>query len=301
MQEDIERFIMRGQASGWQPATVANYRYHLTEALTFFSRRGCRRFADVGRGDLEALMAHVLARGTAKSTRIRMAVLLGRFFGDLREQGRILINPAKGVPLPDDGEEDLPSPPLAEAEVAAIIDSLPRASAVDLRAVCLLELLYGCGLRISEAMALNLENLDLYRRTVQILDSKHGQSRVVPLPKTAKAALQAYLSLRQTLVIGPDRGALFLTHQGTRMKRGTVYKLFGRLNQQGLGSGRHLHPHIFRHSIAVHLLRGGADIRSIQQFLGHAHLDTTKIYLRLVPGHLKEDYDAAMPEVEVGL
>lgn len=301
MQDDIERFIIHGQASGWKPATVENYRYILAEAVEFLGKRGCRRFADVARGDMEAFMGHLVSQGFAKSTRMRMAGLLSRFFGDLQDQGRIVINPTKGVPIPDDGEEDLPEPPLSEEEVAAIIDSLPRATVFDLRAVCLLELLYGCGLRISEAMALNLDDLNLHRRTVQILDSKHGQSRVVPLPKTAKAALQAYLSLRKTLVVGPDRGALLLTQQGTRWKRSSAYGFFKQLNWQGVGQGRNLHPHIFRHSIAVHLLRGGADIRYIQQFLGHASLDTTKIYLRLVPGHLKDDYEAAMLEVEVGL
>ena len=184
--------------------------------------------------------------------------------------------------------------------MAGIIDGLPRASVYDLRAVCLLELLYGCGLRISEALNLDLDDLDLHRRTVLIRESKHDQTRLVPLPRTAKSSLQAYLSLRKALVIGPDRGALFLTQQGRRWAIGSIYVIFRRLNDQGLCAGRTLHPHIFRHSIAVHLLRRGADIRYIQQFLGHASLDTTKIYLRLVPGHLKEDYEAAMPEIEVG-
>jgi len=235
----------------------------------------------------------------AKSTRSRTAALLGRFFGWLQDQGRILRNPAKGVPVPDDGEADLPEPPLSEAEVAGIIDGLPRASVFDLRAVCLLELLYGCGLRISEAISLDLQDLDLHRRTVLIRDSKHHQTRVVPLPKTAKTALQAYLSLRKTLLAGPDRGALFLTQQGERWKKGSVATFFNVLNWKGVCPGKSLHPHIFRHSIAVHLLRRGADILYIQQFLGHASLDTTKIYLRLVPGHLKRDYEEAMPEIGV--
>ena len=81
----------------------------------------------------------------------------------------------------------------------------------------------------------------------------------------------------------------------------SVYPFFEQLNVARGPDMQRLHPHLFRHSIAVHLLRGGADVRYIQEFLGHADLDTTKIYLRLVPGHLREDYDAAMPEIEVGL
>lgn len=301
MHDDIERFLVQGQAIGWKPNTLHNYRYILALTVDFLAMRGCRRFADVTRGDLEAFMGHLLADQHAKSSRIRASGLLRRYFGWLQDQGRIVANPSKGLPVPDDGEEDLPGPPLSEEEVAAIIDGLPRASVFDLRHVCLLEMFYGCGLRISEAVKLDLGHIDLHRRTVLILESKHDQTRLVPLPKTAKTALQTYLSLRKTLLRGPDHGAVFITEQGQRWKRSSIYGFFKVLNWKGVGTGRSLHPHIFRHSIAVHLLRRGADIRYIQQFLGHASLDTTKIYTRLVPGHLKEDYDKAMPEIEVGI
>lgn len=297
MQDEIERFITQGTASGWQESTVANYRFFLAGAIEFLCKRGCRRLADVSSDDLSAFMAHLVTEQYAKNTRMRIAILLRRFFAWLQEEGRCIANPAKGLPIPDDGEQDLPEPPLSEEEVAAIIDGLPRASVFDLRQVCLIELLYGCGLRISEAINLNLKDIDLVRKTVLIKASKHEQTRVVPLPNTAKAALQAYLSLRRTLLVGPDKGALFITQQGTRIKNATIYGFFTLLNAKRWPDGSHLHPHIFRHSIAVHLLRRGADIRYIQQFLGHSCLDTTKIYLRLVPGHLKEDYEKAMPEI----
>lgn len=300
MHDDIERFLIQGQAIGWAPSTLDNYRYLLGLVEDFLARRGCRRCADVGRPDLEAFMADIAA-SHSRSTVVRTAGLLRRFFGWLLDQGRVITDPSLGLPLPDDGEEELPDAPLAEAEVAAIIDSLPRATVFDLRHVCLLELLYGCGLRISEAMTLDLADIDLTRCTVLIRESKHGQTRVVPLPKTARGALQAYLSLRRTLVRGPDAGALFLTEHGRRWRTPSVYHFFSDLNERSGPDGRRLHPHLFRHSIAVHLLRGGADIRYIQAFLGHASLDTTKIYLRLVPGHLKADYDKAMPEIETGL
>jgi len=107
-------------------------------------------------------------------------------------------------------------------------------------------------------------------------------------------------AVRRTLLKGPDHGALLISQYGRRMAQPSVYGFFDDLNRQRGPDARHLHPHLFRHSIAVHRLRGGADIRYIQAFLGHASLDTTKIYLRLVPGRLKEDYDRAMPEINVG-
>ena len=98
-----------------------------------------------------------------------------------------------------------------------------------------------------------------------------------------------------------DHGALLVSQYGQRWKRMSVYNFFTKLNEARGPSARNLHPHLFRHSIAVHLLRGKADIRYIQELLGHADLDTTKHYLRLVPGHLREDYDAAMPDIATGL
>ena len=301
MLDAINQWLIHLQAGGVQAKTADGYRYALTPMVAFLTKRGCRRIADVGRADLDAFLTHLHNLGRKKRSRMQILALLFRLFDWLQEEGRVVRNPAKGLPIPDDGEEDLPQTPLSEAEVAGVIDSMPRATVFDLRHVCLLELLYGCGLRISEAIGLDLADIDLGRRTVLIRNSKHGQTRVVPLPKAAKSALQTYLSLRRTLLRGPDTGALFLTEHGRRWNRGSVYALFTVLNEQSGPDGRHLYPHLFRHSIAVHLLRGGADIRYIQAFLGHACLDTTKIYLRLVPGHLKEDYDKAMPEIDPGL
>jgi len=296
----IDRFLVQGRASGWAEATVDNYRHLLGQAADELHRAGCRRWPDVTPDDLDAVMEGLLERGVAKKSRVQVVTLLRRFCVWLRDQGLVLRNPAVALPQPDDGEHDLLPPPLSEAEVAAIIDGIPRTSVYGLRNVCLLELLYSCGLRISEALALDLDHVDLDRRTVLILESKHSQTRLVPLPKTARAAVEDYLALRRTLLRGPDRGELFLTQYGRRWKRASVYGWLERLNEERGPEQRHLHPHLFRHSIAVHLLRGGADVRYIQAFLGHASLDTTKIYLRLVPGQLRDDYDAAMPWLGVG-
>jgi site-specific recombinase XerD len=184
--------------------------------------------------------------------------------------------------------------------VAAILSGLPRQSALDIRNACILELLYSCGLRRCEAIGLDVNHVNLTENTVWIEDSKHGQNRLLPLMGTAATAVRDWLALRRTLVRGPDRGALFLTRDGKRLTVQALAALFGGLNERRGIEARHLHCHLFRHSIAVHLLRGGADVRHVQAFLGHASLDTTKIYLRMVPGRLKEEYEKAMPEIAVG-
>lgn len=279
---------------------MSNYRHHLGVAMGFLLRRGCASPADASPADLDALMVHVRAIGRAKKSRVQLAILLKQFFGWLHEHGRVVVDPSLTLGLPDDGEEDLPDPPLSEHEVRSLFEALPHRTVYDLRNACLLELLYGCALRIGEVITLDVADIDLARRVVVLMACKHGQDRVVPLMGTAQAAAQDYLAVRRTLLKGPDHGALLLSQYGTRLKQASIYGFFADLNHQRGPGMRHLHPHLLRHSIAVHLLQHGADVRYIQQFLGHGSLDTTKIYLRLVPGRLKEDYDRAMPEINVG-
>jgi site-specific recombinase XerD len=161
-----------------------------------------------------------------------------------------------------------------------------------------LELLYSCGLRGTEAVSLNVADLDLDGRSVLVRDGKGGRPRLLPMLASTMTAAADYLALRRELVRGPDTGALLLASTGKRLSTWFMQQW---LAAAGRELGVRIHPHLLRHSIAVHLLRRGADIRHIQQFLGHADLETTKIYLRLVPGHLREDYDRAMPVwLEVG-
>ena len=154
------------------------------------------------------------------------------------------------------------------------------------------ELLYSCGLRNAEAASLDLSDLDLDGRTLLVRAGKGDRPRMLPLLAHTLAAAAEYLALRRDLLRGPDTGILLLSNTGKRMP---VWYMQRWLAAAGRDLGFRVHPHLLRHSIAVHLLRRGADIRHIQQFLGHADLETTKIYLRLVPGHLREDYDKAMP------
>lgn len=294
-------FIEHGRSIGWADNTVAHYRHYLGVALPFLIRRGCTRPADVTPADLDALMRHILEAGRSKRSRVHFARLLKQVFGWWHANGRLVVDPTLAMSLPDDGDDDLLEPPLSVGDVRALFESLPRRSVIDLRNVCLLELLYGYGLRIGEVIALRTRDIDLANRVVTIFKSKHGQDRMLPLMGTAQAAVEDYMAVRRSMLKGPDGGTLLLSQYGKPLVRGSVYAYFDELNRQRGSDARHLRPHLFRHSIAVHLLRGGADVRYVQQFLGHASLDTTKTYLRLVPGRLKEDYDRAMPDIAVGL
>lgn len=292
--DQLDRFMAQGQAAGWAASTVANYRHLLQVTIQSLAGAGCRRWPDVGPSDLEDVLHAMQRDGRATKTRIQAAILIRRFFGWLMDQGLVLRNPARSLPLPHHGEFDLPTVPLSEGQVEHLLGSLPRITVIQLRNVALLELLYGCGLRISEALALNLDDVSHDQQTVLVRESKHAQTRLVPLPRTAGLVLADYLALRRELLRGPDVGAVFLSQYGTRLVRASIYKIFRQIGRNCPPEWPRLKPHLLRHSIAVHLLRRGADIRYIQAFLGHASMDTTMVYLELVPGHLREDYDGAM-------
>lgn len=127
-------------ARGWSPKTGDNYRHHLGQVMRALQRMGCERWADVGPEDLDMVLQHLLERGIAKKSRVNAAILLKGFGAWLRKQGLVLRDPARGLPLPHDGERDLPPAPLSEETVEAVLRELPRASVLDLRNVCLLEL-----------------------------------------------------------------------------------------------------------------------------------------------------------------
>jgi site-specific recombinase XerD len=265
----------------------------------FLKGRGKRNVTDIQPQDLDQYMAVIFEAGVQMSTRQARASVIRAFFRWLTENGRLLSNPARDIAMPaNDDDVPLAEPPLEEAEVAELIDGLPRRHAVDLRNRLHLELLYGCGLRIGESVALDLRDIDLDARTVRVR-GKGNKERILPLMRGVVAALRDYLALRRSLLKGPDHGALLLDNRGRRLKASAFRDWLDVLNRRRGPGKPYLHPHLFRHSIAVHLLRGGADIRHIQEFLGHAKLDVTKRYLRLVPGRLKEDYDKAMPEIAV--
>jgi integrase/recombinase XerD len=298
---DINAFINHGRNHGWADITVENYQWRLSLLANFLRPRGCKRAPDVTPEDLDAFMQAMNDQGRAKSSRMDLAVLIGCLFRWLQDHGRIISDPSRNLPVPDDGEVDLPEPALSKDEVLALLANMPRDSAVGIRNACLLNLLYWCGLRRGEALRLDLQHVDLTTGTVWVEEGKGGQNRLLPLMRLATIAVKDWLALRRTLVRGPDRGAFFLTTDGKRLTVGSVAALFLQINARRGPELRHLHPHLLRHSVALHAMHGGADIRLIQAFLGHSSINTTKIYLRMVPGRLKIDYDRAMPEIAVGM
>lgn len=292
MQDDVDRYLSQRGAGELRATTVAVQRRCLTRVARRLEARGHRRWSTVTTADLEALVREEADRGLRQATRVSTVRILRAFGRWLQERGRVLRDPAADLAVPNEGEPSLLPAPLSEGEVARLFAAVPRRHVVDLRIRLHLDLLYSCALRNAEAVALDVADLDLDRRSLLVRDGKGGRSSLLPLLGGSLAAASDYLALRRELLRGPDTGALLLGTDGRRLA-GTWMQTW--LPRAGRRLGLHVYPHLLRHSIAVHVLRRGADIRYVQLLLRHACLDTTKIYLRLVPGHLRQDYDNAMP------
>ncbi len=231
------------------------------------------------------------------------ATTLGRKLSAIRSLYRFLVreglapgNPARAVSGPRKPKR-LPEV-LPEEEVAALVEAPELAEPLAIRDRAFLELLYGSGLRVSELTGLDTAGLDLASGLVRVL-GKRSKERIVPFGKPAADALRRYLDeARPVLAVGRDHAgaerALFLNYRGGRLSARSVAR---RLSRWVVASGlpRHVHPHVLRHCFATHLLGNGADLRGIQELLGHASLSTTQRYTHLDWKRLAAVYDAAHP------
>jgi integrase/recombinase XerC len=235
-------------------------------------------------------------------------VSIGRKLSTVRSFYRFLVkeriapgNPARAVQAPKRPRR-LPEV-LPEAEVAALVEAPADGSPLGLRDRAFLELLYSSGLRVSELVGLDLDELDLQDGLVRVL-GKGSKERVVPVGAPAREALGRYLAEgRPALLAGPDgeraRGALFVNYRGGRLTARSVARRLDRW-VTAAGLPRHVHPHVLRHCFATHLLGNGADLRGIQELLGHASLSTTQRYTHLDWKRLAEVYDSAHPRARQG-
>jgi integrase/recombinase XerC len=275
--------------------TVRAYLLDLSQYAEFLSEAG----ASVVPSSPSLVRAFV-ARASASAG----PTSLGRKLSTLRSFYRFLVreglaagNPARAVQGPRRPRK-LPDV-LPEEEVAALVDAPAALSdPLAVRDAAFLELLYGSGLRVSELTGLDLDALDLGEGLVRVL-GKRRKERIVPFGAAASTALRRYLDdARPLLAAGKDHGqagsALFLNHRGGRLTSRSVAR---RLERWVLGAGlpRHVHPHVLRHCFATHLLGNGADLRGIQEMLGHASLSTTQRYTHLDWKRLADVYDRAHP------
>jgi integrase/recombinase XerC len=277
------------------PNTVAAYKNDLESLVRALRER--ERPDDVRAIDVYALRGWLgaLARTLAPSSVARHVAAVKTWMRWLRRGNVIATNPAEELASPK-VRRSLPT--LVSADAAARIMEAPDDSApAGARDRALLEVMYGSGLRVSEAVGLDLGRVDLAGMSARVV-GKGDKERIVPLGRKSVAALRRYLEGRASLAHPKtqalDAVALFVTNHGARMTRRGAYAIVRRYG--ALGAGRaDMHPHALRHSCATHMLDGGGDLRAIQELLGHASLTTTQRYTHVSIDHLLRAYDAAHP------
>jgi integrase/recombinase XerC len=274
------------------PHTLRNYRLDLAQFLEFFHQEGQGRpLSEVGYQELRAFLAAAL-KGRTKATVARKLSALRTFFKYLQRQGVLSGNPARLAPSPKLAQS-LPHF-LTVDEVFHLLGETKGEAFAPLRDRAILEVFYAGGLRLSELAGLDTADLDLPGGALR-LRGKGDKERLAFLGNAAQEALKAYLPARARL-LGDAAGeaALFLNPRGRRLSSRGVARVVGRWARRvGLSAG--LTPHGLRHSFATHLLEGQADLRAVQELLGHASISSTQRYLHVNLDYLMEEYDKAHP------
>ena len=298
MRRDIESFLEALRNRALSEHTLANYESDLRDFEAFLKQRRID-LDSVDHIAIRDFLGHLYERDLEKTSVARKLACLRSFFKFLVRDGRLKSNPAELISSPRLPKK-LPSY-LPEDEAAAVVEMPQGNSLKDLRDRAVLELLYASGLRVRELSGLNDENVDLAQQLVRVF-GKGRKQRVVPFGGFAAQALRAYLAERDRLGLSkPEEDGqtpVFVSVRGRRLNARDVQRLVEKTRLR-LPSGRRLTAHTLRHSFATHLLERGADLRAIQELLGHSSLATTQKYTHVSLEHLRAEYDKAHPKAKV--
>lgn len=288
----IEKFILYLRERNFSPETIRAYRTDLED----FTNYAVAEFPGIVIGKVDKLtvrsyLASIQARAYHRSTTSRKIYALNSFFRFLTKQSIIKVNPSKYILIPKI-EKHLPVF-LSEAEMAKLLDIDLNAFKFGLRDQAMIELLYSTGLRVSELVSLNVEDIDFFGGLLSVI-GKGNRERLVPIGDRALESLYKYQELRKKMARGGNENALFLNQHGRRITDRAVRKI---LNAWVDASAlkKHISPHKIRHSFATHLLNAGCDLRSVQEMLGHMNLTTTQIYTHVNLNRLKQVYQKTHP------
>jgi site-specific recombinase XerD len=281
----IDEYLVRLDAErGLSPHTIAAYRRDLTQFAVMCHRLGLERLVDVDRRTVRRFLSQLTSLDYSRRSVARKASAVRGFLGDAAKRGHIPTNPAGGIPQPK-RPGTLPKA-IPAAALGRFLDDLDGTDPIDLRDRAVLEVLYGTGLRVSELASLSATALT--GSDFVTVAGKGGKGRSVPLGKQASRAVTDYLARGRPALAGPEAGdALWVGARGGPLgARG-----LRRVVKSRLGT----FPHALRHSYATHLLERGADLRSVQELLGHSDLATTQIYTAVTREHLRKTYERSHP------
>jgi len=282
--ETVEDYLLRMESQrNLSPHTIAAYRRDLSQFMAFCDRAGIRSVRDIDRMKVRRFLAYLDTRGYARRSVARKASAVRAFFTDQIRRGVLEVNPSERLGSPK-RPRTLPHSMPART-VRTVLDGLSGDDPVTLRDRALLELLYATGLRVAEAASLTVGDVT----DVEFISvvGKGSKERVVPLGVPARKALARYLGSGGRPELSPETNLLWVGVRG------------GPLGVRGIrrvvATRAGTFPHAFRHSFATHLLEGGADLRAVQELLGHVELGTTQTYTAVTREHLKATYDRSHP------
>jgi tyrosine recombinase XerC len=290
-EQAIDGYMRELGTRGVSHHTLRAYRADLGELAGWASERD-RAPAALAYRDLRAYAAALSDRGLARSSTARKLTAIRSFHDHLVRAGKAAQNPAELLPAPK-AHSKLPRV-LGPDEVAKLLDRIPATTPLEVRDRAIFELTYSCGLRAEEVVNLDVGSVDFDSESVRV-HGKGSKTRIVPIGEPAQRALERYIErARQALAGSSSEPALFLSRRGRRLSTSDVRRRLALWVREGAVAG-HISPHTLRHSFATHLLEGGADLRSIQELLGHSSVSTTQVYTRVEPSRLRREYARSHP------
>jgi len=276
--------------------TLESYERDLLQYMDYLQTQGVREWRDSGKTQLAGYVAGLKQRGRAAATISRMLVSIRALYQFLIRERLMDSDPSLFIETPK-LEKKVPTV-LSVQEIATLLDAPQTATVGGLRDKAMLELLYATGIRVSELIALPVDDVNLQMGYIRCV-GKAGKERIIPLGAMAVRYLEAYLQGGRTrLLKNPAEPALFIGHLGTPMTRQGFWKIMKRYARE-LGISKDITPHTLRHSFAAHLLENGADLKSVQEMLGHADISTTQIYTQVTKTKMKDVYNRSHPRAQM--
>ncbi len=307
MEKEIEAFGIHMEIErNLSPFTRKNYLADVRQFKAFLDvnsisvkKNDADDAIDIDHTVIRAFLGSLYRERLKRVTIARKVTALRTFFSYLQRKGKIKVNPARMVQAPKI-EKYIPTV-LSIDEMFALLNTKGSADAVGLRNKAIIELFYSSGIRLGELVGLNVGDID-YTQALMKIRGKGKKERIVPIGDHAIVALHAYLGkrnemLKRDIKNGPD-GPVFISREGTRLSTRSVARVIDKLVILS-GLGRKISPHKLRHTFATHMMESGADLRAIQEFLGHESLSTTQKYTSVSVGRLLEIYDKAHPRARM--
>jgi len=302
VKEAIDSFLnYLAVEKGYSENTIVAYRNDLYQLADFIREEAAKSgaippWAGFNRQSMLSYMLKLKERGYVATTIARKVAAVKSFFDFMVAEGIMKTSPTEGVASPKIGKS-LPKP-ISISQVRRLIEQPSKLSTPDAkRDMAMLQLLYASGMRVSELVSLNLADIDTKGGYVRCFGKGHKE-RLIPIHEQAALAVEEYINkARPQLGHNGNETALFLNRRGGRLTRQGLWQILkGYAKEAGLEA--QITPHTLRHSFATHMLSGGADLRSVQQLLGHANISTTQVYTHLTSEHIRRTYEKAHPRAK---